>query len=98
MSKTHKRATGVSVLALSWVALATPVLDQTAAQTVTDELANDRDTIVVTAQKRAENLQDVPIAITALNAAALDAAKIEDEGAIIVRATEPSEALLFDLA
>ena len=73
MSKTLKRA-GVSVLAIYWVALATPVF----AQTATDELANDRDTIVVTAQKKAENLQDVPIAITALNAAAIEASKIED--------------------
>lgn len=40
------------------------------------ETSNDE--IVVTAQKREQNLQDVPIAITALTGDALDDAKIED--------------------
>lgn len=40
--------------------------------------ATGRDEIIVTAQKRAENVQDVPIAITALSGAQLEAAKIED--------------------
>ena len=43
-----------------------------------DADASDRDVIIVTAQRRAENVQNVPIAITALNGRALEAAKIED--------------------
>jgi outer membrane receptor protein involved in Fe transport len=43
-----------------------------------DADVSDRDVIIVTAQKRAENVQDVPIAITALTAEQLEAAKIED--------------------
>ena len=34
--------------------------------------ADDKDVIVVTAQRRAENLQDVPIAITAITTKTLD--------------------------
>jgi outer membrane receptor protein involved in Fe transport len=59
---------------MTWVALATPAF----AQAAEENQADDRDTIVVTAQKRPENVQDVPIAITALNAAALEAARVED--------------------
>jgi outer membrane receptor protein involved in Fe transport len=43
-----------------------------------DDAAPTGDEIVVTAQKREQNLQDVPIAITALTEQALDDAKIED--------------------
>lgn len=38
----------------------------------------DMDVIIVTAQKREQTLQEVPIAITALSAADLEAARIED--------------------
>lgn len=38
----------------------------------------DIDVVVVTAQKREQSLQEVPIAVTALTAADLDAARIED--------------------
>ena len=72
MSKTLNKALGVSVLAIAWAASAMPAF----AQTAEEEQASDRDTIVVTAQKKAENVQDVPIAITALNAAALEAARV----------------------
>ena len=50
--------------------------------------ANDYPEIVVTAQKRVENISDVPISITALNAAALDEKKVES-GADLVR-TSPN--------
>lgn len=43
----------------------------------------DSNTIVVTAQKREERLQDVPIAITALSSAALDERKIESGGELL---------------
>jgi outer membrane receptor protein involved in Fe transport len=74
MSRTVNKAIGVSVLAIAWAASAAPAL----AQTSDGEQVSDRDTIVVTAQKKAENVQDVPIAITALNTAALEAARVED--------------------
>ena len=74
MSKTLNKALGASVLAIAWAASAAPAF----AQSESENQAEDRDTIVVTAQKKAENVQDVPIAITALNAAALEAARVED--------------------
>lgn len=74
MSKALRNTAGISVFALAWAATAIPAL----AQTVEEQQVEDRDTIIVTAQKKAENVQDVPIAVTALNAAALDAARIED--------------------
>jgi iron complex outermembrane receptor protein len=74
MSKGFKRGNQVSTLTVMSLLCATPAI----AQAVPDDQAEDRDTIIVTAQKRAENVQDVPIAITALNSAALEAAKIED--------------------
>jgi outer membrane receptor protein involved in Fe transport len=50
------------------------------AQVEADASANTgtRDDIIVTAQKREENAQDVPIAITALGSQALAAARVED--------------------
>ncbi|MFN5644600.1 MAG: TonB-dependent receptor [Sphingomonadales bacterium] len=74
MSKIRYQSLSVSAAAIAWVAFATPAF----AQAENNDAANDRDTIVVTAQKKAENVQDVPIAITALNAAALEAARVED--------------------
>jgi iron complex outermembrane receptor protein len=74
MSKALRNTLGASVLAMTWVALATPAF----AQVAEEEQAENRDEIVVTAQKKPENVQAVPIAITALNSAALEAAKIED--------------------
>lgn len=74
MSKIRYQSLSVSAAAIAWVAFATPAF----AQAENNDATNDRDTIVVTAQKKAENVQDVPIAITALNAAALEAARVED--------------------
>lgn len=74
MSKIRYQLLSVSAAAIAWVAFATPAF----AQAENNDATNDRDTIVVTAQKKAENVQDVPIAITALNAAALEAARVED--------------------
>ena len=74
MSKIRFQSVGVSVVAIAWVAFAAPAF----AQAENNETVDDRDTIIVTAQKKAENVQDVPIAITALNAAALEAARVED--------------------
>ncbi len=74
MTRSLKTAKGASVLTLAWLAAASPL----AAQDQDADVAQDRDTIVVTAQRKAENVQEVPIAITALNAEALQAARIED--------------------
>jgi outer membrane receptor protein involved in Fe transport len=74
MSKIKFQLMGASAVAIASVAFAVPAF----AQAENNDSANDRDTIVVTAQKKAENVQDVPIAITALNAAALEAARVED--------------------
>jgi outer membrane receptor protein involved in Fe transport len=76
MSKVSKSARASSALALVWLAIAPPVAAQVTAPEADQTV--DRDVIVVTAQRRSENVQQVPIAITALNAAALQAARIED--------------------
>ena len=89
MNKTIKSVLGASVWAMTCIAAANPALaraepeaqtdTRSAAPAATDTTQSDiRDEIIVTAQKKVENVQDVPIAITALNAAALEAAKIED--------------------
>ncbi len=64
-----------SVLAVS-VALATPVYAQTPA--AAPAAAADSDEIIVTAQRVAERLQDVPLAITALNAETLANKNVTD--------------------
>lgn len=74
MKMSMNTAWGASALTLAWLAAASPA----AAQDQQADTVQDRDTIVVTAQRKAENVQEVPIAITALNAEALQAARIED--------------------
>ena len=64
--------TGVSIAALG---AATPALAQ---QTTTAEQARVPDEIIVTAQKREQNIQDVPIAVTALSGNQLERAGIVD--------------------
>lgn len=66
----------VSSLAMAAALLATPALAQ--GQAGPDSPAQDDGTIIVTAQLREQNVQDVPIAITALTARDLEAGKIED--------------------
>ena len=89
MNKTIRNILGASTWAISWAVLAgsgpamaapAPQAPQTQAggEGAAGTEADLRDEVIVTAQKRRENVQDVPIAITALNAAALEAAKIED--------------------
>jgi iron complex outermembrane receptor protein len=71
-------AATASVLALT---IAAPAL----AQTAPDGGATAVDDIIVTAQKREESIQDVPIAVSAFSAETLDAMKIEG-GAELMRA------------
>ena len=58
-------ASNVSITALAVVLIATPVLAETTVDTVAE--------VIVTSRKKAENLQDVPLAITAITAAQLEA-------------------------
>jgi len=79
-SVVHARlAATVSILALS---IAAPALAQT---TGGAEPASAVDDIIVTAQKREESIQDVPIAVSAFSAENLDALKIEG-GSELMRA------------
>ena len=66
-------AATASVLALT---IAAPAL----AQTAPNGGATAVDDIIVTAQKREESIQDVPIAVSAFSAETLDAMKIEGGG------------------
>jgi len=56
-------ASNVSITALAVVLIATPVLAETKVDTVAE--------VIVTARSRAENLQNVPLAVTALTSATL---------------------------
>ncbi len=80
MPKQFKRMLGVSLVAMSWASMAAPATAQSGAASppAAADQVDERDTVIVTAQKRPENVQNVPIAITALNSAALEAAKVED--------------------
>lgn len=75
MRKTHRniyiRTAVATLMASSAIATSNPVLAQTAGGSDTDE-------IVVTAQKREQNLQDVPIAITAMGTEKLDQLQVNE--------------------
>ena len=60
-----------SVLATSILALATSLASPVLAQDVQENASGRLEEIIVTATKRSENLQDVPVAISALSATAL---------------------------
>ena len=70
---------GSSILLGSGAAFAqaVPPASDPAAQSQVAAQADDGDTIVVTAQRRAENLQDVPIAITAITTKTLDELQVD---------------------
>ncbi|WP_243455594.1 TonB-dependent receptor [Sphingosinicella sp. BN140058] len=89
--RTGVRAVGLSLLASTMLltggaALAEEAQDVpaggdpsgTADQGSSDGRIGDEDEIIVTAQKREENLQDVPIAITALGTAKLEQLQVND--------------------
>ena len=65
--------TGAALLVLS--AAAAPAFAQEAANTATADQASQVDDIVVTAQKRSQRLQDVPLAVTALSAETLSSSQ-----------------------
>ena len=68
---------GVSIAVLT-LAAAHPAMAQTARPSQTADQASAVDDIVVTAQRRAENLQDVPVAVTALTSETLRDNDIRD--------------------
>lgn len=71
-----RRITGTSFLLLSGVALAATPESARAQQTAAED--DGLQEIVVTAQKRAQNLQDVPVAITVLTADKLEKLDVRD--------------------
>ncbi|MFN2098724.1 TonB-dependent receptor [Altererythrobacter sp. MF3-039] len=75
--KSVKLKTFCSALALSAAMAATPSVAQEVAAESADA-SDDQNVIIVTAQLREEDVQDVPIAITALTAENLEAARIEN--------------------
>lgn len=75
--KTTFRVTEL-IVATSWFAMASAALAQDQVPAERPEAAIDE--IVVTAQKREQNLQDVPISITAFSGAAIEALGAQDAG------------------
>jgi len=76
-----RRSSCTKAVSISMLALAGGLSGQAWAQDTQVAPEEARDTvgeIIVTAQRRAENIQEVPIAITALTGADLAAARIED--------------------
>lgn len=70
--KVHIQTAIATLLASSAIGFAMPALAQDAAD------AADSDEIVVTAQKREQNLQDVPVAITAIGTEKLDQLQVNE--------------------
>ena len=66
---------GTGAAALMWTGAASA---QTDAQPQEEDATARLESIVVTAQKRAENVQDVPISITALSSAALEKQRVDN--------------------
>ena len=78
-AKSRTRLLGASVSALAtMIALATPAVAQQAAQAAPAAGTGGIEQIVVTAQKRTENIQNVPIAISAFTANALKERGVND--------------------
>lgn len=71
LSNKHVRTAVATLLASSSVAVSLPAYAQSAG-------AEDTDEIVVTAQKREQNLQDVPVAITAIGTEKLDQLQVNE--------------------
>lgn len=79
MKKRRNLFYSTSVTAAAALMASQPALAQKSAETATvDQDNKGLDDIVVTAQKRAENLQTTPIAVTAFNAAALANKNVDD--------------------
>jgi iron complex outermembrane receptor protein len=68
----------ISLIALAACQIIQPALAQVAETGTAPQQSGGLDEIVVTAQKRAENLQDTPIAVTAFNAESLNNKNVGD--------------------
>lgn len=68
----------ISLIALAASTIIQPALAQITGADAAPQQSGGLDEIVVTAQKRTENLQDTPIAVTAFNAQALANKNVED--------------------
>ncbi|MEM8918516.1 MAG: TonB-dependent receptor [Pseudomonadota bacterium] len=66
------------VATLSFAAFMTPAYAQDTGDAASEESASDSNIIIVTAQKRSENIQDVPAAISAFDASIIDDKVIDD--------------------
>jgi iron complex outermembrane receptor protein len=69
-----------ALVALASFAAAAPALAQPASTTVDDE---DGNVVVVTAQRRSQNIQDVPVAVTAFTEVQLEAAQLADTASLV---------------
>ncbi len=69
---TFRKSLLVQSALATWLAWGTAATAQTAAE------AGENDEIIITAKQRAESIQDVPLAVTAIDAATLEAAGIRD--------------------
>lgn len=72
-----------SIAALAAAMVAMPAVAQDATQS-DDSAFDDSDEIVVTAQRQAETLQEVPIAVSAFNAEALEKQQIENSSDLML--------------
>jgi iron complex outermembrane receptor protein len=75
VSQSSKLLLGASILGSAWVALLPTAIAQNSAatdQASTGEQSQGLEEVVVTARKRAEKLQDIPEAITAVTSSTLD--------------------------
>lgn len=88
-TRNRKLTTRVALAAVA-TAMCAPAMAQDAAAAQPDGLSNDE--IVVTAQRRAERLQDVPITITSLTKSQLETADVKTLGDI----AKMTPALRFD--
>ena len=75
---TNSKGTCLRIIVGALMCTCAPVMAYAQEATPPDAEAYSLDTIVVTAQKRAENMQDVPIAITAFDAKSLEESGFND--------------------
>ncbi len=72
-----RRLTKGTLLSTSAALFALPVLAQDDVSASEDASASGRETIIVTAQRREENLQEVPLSVAVVSAAALEKSNIQ---------------------
>lgn len=78
LGKTKRFALLTGVAALSIAGFASPAYAQDSGEAALDDGATDGNVILVTAQKRSQDITDVPIAISAFDASTIDDKVIDD--------------------